>query len=397
MKTLFETLCTHIHLRSAWSIVLQKKSSGGIDKISLSDYALNLDTNITLLGKKLKEKEWKPQPYMSFKIPKKDSSFRELGLLSVEDKIVQQAIKMLIEPILEKTFYNSSYAYRPGRGHQRAVRRTFHECHQASNTWYLRLDIDNFFENIDHNILFSRLNNVIKDDEICRLIELSVLMGVVDKAQQWSEKTKGIPQGAVLSPLLANLYATSFDQFIKSFTNSYVRYADDFILWCNDEQTSLNYLKRVEKHLEQHLKLKLNTPKIGLVADGFEFLGITFNNNGLSITETKMQKLNDKIQSIEIQNGQLSQKYIESLTGIERYYAGILPETYLDGFKEVFYKAISEWINKHKELSVRELLHIFSDIPLIKVIDPDYKKTLKEIYNSPIQVGNATWSGKRGV
>ncbi len=382
MKTLFETLCTIDHLKEAWKIVFHKKSSGGIDKVTIADFASNAEQNITRLCKKLRTKEWKPQPYMSIMIPKKDSSLRELGILSIEDKIVQQAIKMLIEPVLEKIFYTSSYAYRPGRGHLKAVRRTFHECHQQSNIWYLRLDIDNFFDNIDHNILFSLLNNSIKDAEICRLIELSVLMGIVDGSEQWSEKSEGIPQGAVLSPLLANLYATSFDQFIKSFTNSYVRYADDFIIWCNDEQTAKNLLERIDKYLEQNLKLKLNTPNIGLVAEGFEFLGITFNNKVLSISELKRQNLSSKIQNIEIQEGQLSRKYIESLTGIERYYAGVLPQIYLDEFKDIFYKALSEWINKQEELSSKELSRLFSDLPLVRVIDKDYKKMIKDIYKT---------------
>ncbi len=202
--SLFEKLCDPAHLRNAWNIVYHKKSSGGIDGINCDDYASKADNNLSKLCISLKNKSWKPQPYMSIKIPKKDSSTRELGMMTIEDKIVQQAIKMLIEPILEKQFYPSSYAYRPGRGHIKAVRRTFHECHQVKNKWYLKLDIDNFFDNIEHQILFTRLNSVIHDNELCRLIELCVLMGSVDKAQQWSEKAIGLPQGAILSPMLAN-------------------------------------------------------------------------------------------------------------------------------------------------------------------------------------------------
>ncbi len=136
MKTLFETLCTIDHLKEAWKIVFHKKSAPGIDRITWQVYAEEAEKNMEMLSLSLQSHKWKPQPYLTVTIPKKDSSLREIGLMSIEDKVVQQAIKMLIEPILEKIFYTSSYAYRPGRGHLKAVRRTFHECHQQSNIWY---------------------------------------------------------------------------------------------------------------------------------------------------------------------------------------------------------------------------------------------------------------------
>jgi group II intron reverse transcriptase/maturase len=169
-----------------------------------------------------------PLPYLRITIPKKNNERRKLGLLSIKDKIVQQALKSLIEYRFEKIFVKNSYGYRPSKGHTKAVRYALHCFKNKLFQCVLRLDIDNYFDNVDHEILNKRLCALIPDAEIDRLIMLSMKMGCVDNHSRWENVTKGLPQGGVLSPLLANLYLHSFDQFVLSKDVEYVRYADDF-------------------------------------------------------------------------------------------------------------------------------------------------------------------------
>lgn len=178
----------------------------------------------------LKAGTWAPEPYFRVEIPKKKNEVRKLGLLSVKDKIVQQAIKTLIEPIFENLFVDNSYGYRPNKGHTKAVRKALTECLKKKNKWVLRLDIDNYFDTINHHLLAAKLYAVIRDEEIVRLIMLSVRMGVVNKRLKWQDNVDGVPQGAILSPLLSNYYLHPFDKFVLTLCRSYIRYADDFCI-----------------------------------------------------------------------------------------------------------------------------------------------------------------------
>lgn len=364
MNAVYSNLCLMSTLEQAWQIVLQKQSAGGIDDVSLEDYRERLGKNLLRLQKALSERTWKPQPYMGISVPKNDSEKRELGLLSVEDKIVQQAIKILIEPVFEKRFYNCSYAYRVGKGHQKAIRRVVHECCQKKNQWILRLDIDDFFDTIDRDILFKRLTAAILDSELRRIIELCVTMGKVDKSMEWTEQCKGIPQGAVLSPLLANFYLTSFDQFVCSVTDAYVRYADDFIVWCETKEEAENMHSRIAKHLKKHLHLTLNEPQICHTSAGIEYLGIVVTRNKVSISQEKQNSILSRLRSIEIKDNRLSKRYVQSVQGVHRYYARVLPESYSKMFCDTIKGVIEGWIGKNPSYSVKDLERMFHGLPL---------------------------------
>ena len=144
------------NLRNAWNAVRTKESAGGIDGTSVEEYGRNIGRNLEKLHCALAEGRWTPKPYVDLRIPKPDGGERTIGLSVVENKIVQTAIKTMIEPLLERTFSSSSYAYRPGRGHQRCVRRVMAELSSDRNGWFFRGDIDNFFDSIDRELLFTR-------------------------------------------------------------------------------------------------------------------------------------------------------------------------------------------------------------------------------------------------
>lgn len=176
----FNTLCSRQILNQAWKIVKTKNSHGGIDGLSIADFDSRYNDLLDTILSELKEGSWKPFPYQKVQIPKNDGEKRNLGLLSVKDKVVQEAIKLLIEPMIDTLFANNNYGYRPGRGHYKAVRRTLFECGQKTSQVVLRLDIDDFFDTVDHSILFHRLYQVLHDEELNRLIQLCVRMGRVN-------------------------------------------------------------------------------------------------------------------------------------------------------------------------------------------------------------------------
>ena len=346
MDILFQILCNEQTLRDAWLQVKQKNAVGGIDGMSVADFEKEAEKQIRELSRQLKAKTWIPEPYLRVEIPKKDSEKRKLGLLAVRDKIVQQAIKNLIEPYFEKIFLNNSYGYRPGKGHARAIKRTMSEFRMKKNNWVLQLDIDNYFDTIDHDILFQKVQKLVQDEEIVRLIALCVRMGVVNKKFQWNEMSCGVPQGAVLSPLLANLYLHAFDQFITSKVESYVRYADDFLIFCEKREQAEKVLKQAAKFLTEQLLLKLNEPVMTDVKNGVEFLGITLKRNGITISRHKRDELEERINSIVLEEEGFSEKSLETLQGIKNYYGKLLAPKILQQLDRILCEKLKDLVKK---------------------------------------------------
>lgn len=272
--SLYHLLCQETTLYNAWKTVKAKNSVGGIDGISVIQFEDKINAYLTEITTELKAGKWQPEPYLRIEIPKKENEKRQLGLLSVKDKIVQQAIKNLIEPRCENLFLNNSYGYRPQKGHAKAIRRCLHECRIKKNNFFLRLDIDNYFDSINHDLLTARLHATIPDQEIVRLIMLCVKMGVVTKNLSWQDTHVGLPQGAVLSPLLANLYLHSFDQFMTEHTQSYIRYADDFLIFCETAEQTQKILTAIIKYLASRLNLKLNEPIISEIKEYTEIYSL---------------------------------------------------------------------------------------------------------------------------
>ena len=343
---LFRSLCLPVTLHNAWKVVKSKNSAGGIDGFSVTQFEERLAENLAALREELIAGKWNPEPYLRVEIPKKEKEVRKLGLLSVRDKIVQQAIKTLIEPKLEKIFLNNSYGYRPGKGPARAIHRVMNIYRQMKQGYVAKLDIDDYFDTIRHERLFIRLQNFLNDDEIVRLVKLCVQMGVVTKRLKWSETDMGVPQGAVLSPLLANFYLHPFDRFVSSKTPNYVRYADDFLIVAEKREALETIINEIQIKLKSDFSLKLNPPIISDLETGTEFLGIYIRRTGLSLSEKKKKDLEQRIDSIEWQDIRLSEKSKETVQGIRNYYAKLLPQPVLKELDIKFIAKIHEWIKQ---------------------------------------------------
>lgn len=336
MAKQIDMLCSESALYNAWNIVKEKGAMGGIDGVSIQDFDKEKRKHISKLVEELKSGTWKPYPYLEIEIPKsKDpNEKRKLGMIAIRDKIVQQAIRAIIEPRYDRIFVGNSYGYRPGKGATKAIRRVLSECKNKKYKYVLRLDIDNYFDSIDHFLLRRRLVGTGTEEELVRLIMLCMQMGKVkQKSREWMDTEFGTPQGAILSPLLSNLYLHSFDQFAISRHLPYIRYADDFLFLCESKEQAQELADKSEQYLNEKLKLSLNKPiSIISLSDKFDFLGITIKQAQACITEKKREELNRRILSLEFGKDGLSSKSLKIWDGISNYYALLLPENDLESF-----------------------------------------------------------------
>ena len=344
------SLCQEVRLYLAWNTVKAKGAGGGIDGVSVLEFEKEKRKQIPKLAEELRNGTWKPHPYLEIEVAKNKTpdEIRKLGMTSIRDKIVQHAIKSVIEPRLEKLFLGNSYGYRHGKGATKAIRRVLAECREPYK-YVLRLDIDNFFDTIDHQILQKRLVAVGLDSEIVRLVMLCVQMGKVKEgSRQWVDTNKGTPQGAILSPLLSNLYLHSFDQFAVSKNVPYIRYADDFLFLCETQEQAESILTKTEVYLKEKLKLSLNQPTaIICLQDGFDFLGITIRGRKAFITETKRVALCERINAFDFSIDGLSVKSEKAWNGIANYYAKLLPQDDLVCFDSCLKKRIVDIIHRN--------------------------------------------------
>lgn len=364
---LYDRLCDERTLYEAWKSVRSKKSAGGIDGVTLARFDEALESNISGLSDELRRGTWSSEPYKTLEIPKKGKDKRRLGLLAVKDKIVQSAIKSLTEPYFENVFVDNSYGYRPGKGHAKAVRRALSECMRKDNRYVLRLDIDNYFDTINHDLLAARLKEFIPDAEIVRLMMLSVRMGFVNKCLKWTDREAGVPQGAVLSPLLSNFYLHPFDKYVLTLSRSYVRYADDFCIMCSTETQAHDILRSITGYLDKHLGLKLNTPVVRELWRGFDFLGLTISKDGLSMSAKKDAELRKRIGAMALTSKGLSAGSVKAWEGIRAYYGTLLPQDMLTQFDDLLYERVKRAIaDGYKSIANRAALkRLVADIPYL--------------------------------
>lgn len=347
-KSLYQELCDFKILHTAWLKVKEKGSKGGIDNVTIQAFEADLEKNLKELVDQLSSHRYIPEPYQEIQVAKKEKQdFRSLSLPTVKDKIVQQAVRSIIEPILEKEFLPVSYAYRENKGPTKAIRRVLHLIKNEKKEWVTLCDINKFFDTIDHNLLFHMLSKRIQDEELLILIKLWIKMGKIDKQKRWKDALFGIPQGAILSPLLANLYLHPFDQMMVSKNYGYVRYADDFVILTNSKEAAYSAYKDTKWFIEKRLLLRLNEEMaIKRVEDGFDFLGITFEGTKITLSEKKLYHLKERIEkSLNLSKDKSLVGYNNVIEGIGRYYGSILPQELIEKLDECSIECLKNHLN----------------------------------------------------
>lgn len=288
------------NLLESWCEVKANKGAGGVDKESIEEFEGNLNQNLKELHRLLKERRYIPSPVRQVLIPKSSSGdLRPLGIPTVRDRVVQQAIKRIIEPIFERKFKDVSYGYRPNRGAREAIQKC-KEYIASGYRWVVDADITSFFDTVDHKLLMKALNEEIADGTLLDLIERFLKSGVM-KDGRLKATHEGVPQGGVISPLLANIYLHCFDSVMAERGYRLVRYCDDFVIFTKFGRKAERALQVTREILEDKLKLKLHPQKTRIAHahyDGFEFLGCLFKSGYIRPKNKSIESFKDKVRHI---------------------------------------------------------------------------------------------------
>lgn len=274
---LFDKVFAERNLLAAFQQVARNGGAPGVDHETVAEFARRLPDSIWELSDRLKGGQFRPQAIRRVHIPKPGSTeTRPLGIPTVRDRVVQAAIVNVIEPIFERDFAEHSYGFRPGRGCKDALRRV-DKLLRSGYVHVVDADLKGYFDSIPHDRLMKRLREKIADGPVLRLIEWFLQASILDEAKQWTPEA-GAPQGAVLSPLLSNVYLDPLDHLVANLGFQMVRYADDFVILCRTAKEARAALALVKTWVaEQGLTLHPTKTKIVNARDeGFDFLGYHF-------------------------------------------------------------------------------------------------------------------------
>lgn len=298
---LLEEILDRNNLNAAYAQVLRKKGAGGVDGMQIGDMKRWLKENKEEFLEALRTGSYTPQPVKRVEIPKPDGGTRKLGIPSVLDRLIQQAIAQVLMPIFEKTFSETSYGFRPGRNAHQAIKQA-EVYYKAGYTKVVDIDLAQYFDTVNHDILINMLRQEIKDERVIVLIRKYLKSGVLEGGIV-SPSATGTPQGGNLSPLLSNIYLTKFDQLLESRGHKFVRYADDCNIYVKTERAAKRVMASCVKFLERKLKLQVNGQKSKIGSPlKVKFLGFSLykaaGQIGIRAHGKVMKRFREKIKQI---------------------------------------------------------------------------------------------------
>jgi RNA-directed DNA polymerase len=294
-QRLMEAVVERGNLWLAYQRVVENKGAPGVDGLTVSEFKGHLKVHWPRIRAALLEGRYVPQPVRAVDIAKLSGGVRTLGIPVLVDRLVQQALNQVLSPIFEPGFSEASYGFRPGRSALQAVRVA--QAHvQAGRDWVVDIDLERFFDRVNHDLLIARLARCIGDERVLKLVRRYLEAGLM-RAGVVSPRTEGTPQGGPLSPLLSNILLTDWDRELAARGHAFVRYADDCNIYVGSEAAGRSLMAKLTVWLKEHLKLTVNEAK-SAVARPWErkFLGYGLTRVGkLKVAAPSIVRLKDKI------------------------------------------------------------------------------------------------------
>lgn len=290
-------------LRRAFYKVKSANGAAGVDGQSVKDFTESLESNLAKLLAELQEKSYRPLPVRRVEIPKANGGVRLLGIPAVRDRVVQQALLDIVQPIFDPGFHPSSYGYRPGRSCHQAITKATMFIRDYERKWVVDMDLSKCFDTLDHDLILASIAKRIKDGSILELMRKFLKSGVMTD-EGWQASEIGSPQGGVISPLIANIYLDAFDQFMKKRGHRIVRYADDILILCRSKSAALNALEQASRYLEGELLLTVNREKTQVCHSwkGVKFLGVSIHCTYTRIQQAKIKGFKARVKAMTRRN-----------------------------------------------------------------------------------------------
>ena len=304
-------------LHAAFKAVKRNRGAAGIDKVSVQMFKANLAENLQALERDLKDGSFCPFPLRRKFILKEPGKFRPLGIPAVRDRVAQEALRQLLNPLFERLFHDTSFGFRQGRNCHQALSKVL-EFHQAGCQTVLDADIKGFFDYLPHEVIMAAVAAQVADGNILRLIQKFLRSGVMEEGV-FKPTTVGTPQGGVISPLLANIVLNHLDWQLHQHGFRFVRYADDFVVLCQDRPKAEEALALVTKTLEA-LGLELSPDKthITTFTKGYAFLGFVLSSRSRRMRDKSTRKFQEKVSSLTRRSHNLDAHVIEKLNRVIR-------------------------------------------------------------------------------
>lgn len=329
---IFEKIYDMENLKTAWSKVRANNAGAGIDRVSVADFEKNLSANLHSLQKQIREESYRPLPVVIFHNQKGKRKDRPIGISTVRDKIVQQAVLKIISPVFEMNFLSCSYAYRPKKSALSAVTHAG-SLIKSGNLWALQMDVSKFFDSMNHGILIDLITKITSEKPFIRLIS-RLLKAKIFREMGLFDNLAGSQQGSGLSPLLSNIYLHPMDLFLwKKYKRNYLRFSDDITVFTQDKESALLAQQLIEKCLSD-LKLCANTQKTSIthVSNGIVYLGFYMDSMGKGPDKKSVNQLEKRLASFNrIKNtDNIDEKLaeiIQVIRGWYNYYKTLKPVT----------------------------------------------------------------------
>jgi RNA-directed DNA polymerase len=345
------------NLQSAFYAVWRNRGSAGVDGQTVGQFNRQHEDQLGRLRGELQEGRYQPHPGRRAWIPKPGHhEKRPLGIPAVRDRVVQAALRHVLEPVFEREFAEHSYGFRPGRGCKDALRRV-EGLIKNGYTWVVDADLKGYFDTIPHARLLGRVKERVADGKVIRLIEQFLKQGVMEELKGWQATERGTPQGAVISPLLANLYLNPLDHQIEAAGWKMTRYADDFVIQCRSQEEARAALEYVRAWTEAE-GLILHPEKTRIVdatqRGGFDFLGYNFQQGWRSPRKKSLDKLKETVRRKTRRNNPTSMEdIIQSLNPTLRGWFEYFKHS---SYRSV-YRALDGWIRMRLRSILRRRHH----------------------------------------